>query len=154
MSVNVAQFPASKWDTSSPERTSDRQRDQSPSYEDWDQLVAEVLALQDMFLVEAVNGEGGDITKGYACYMKSDGEWALADADAAGERFAMGLAVALVADGLATKVQVAGVMTMTAAEWDAVAGTSGGLDEGVDYYLQDATPGKITQQHLRPVQIP
>ncbi len=145
MSTNSPNFPASGvWDSSSPDRTSDRSINASPSYEDWDQIVAEVRALQDQFFVKAINGEGGNITKGFLCYMKSDGEVALADADGSGTRFGLGLALALYADNAEVTLQTMGVMVLTTAEWDTICGTTGGLDEGVDYYQSDATAGKLT----------
>jgi hypothetical protein len=42
------------------------------------------------------------------------------------------------------KVQYAGVVTLTTAQWDAVAGTSGGLQRGTVYYVSQSTPGDIT----------
>lgn len=38
----------------------------------------------------------------------------------------------------------AGPLTLTAAQWDAVAGTSGGLTRNVWYYISASTPGHIT----------
>lgn len=39
---------------------------------------------------------------------------------------------------------LSGRMTATTAQWDAVAGTTGGLTAGVIYFLSPATKGKIT----------
>lgn len=47
------------------------------------------------------------------------------------------------AAGSAT-VQTDGILTATTAEWDAVAGTTGGLTPNADYYLSSTTAGKIT----------
>lgn len=46
MSINVPQFPGQVWDGSSPTRTS-RDLDFPPTYEDWDQVVAEMIATQE-----------------------------------------------------------------------------------------------------------
>lgn len=46
MSVNPANFPTSVWDGSTPTRN-DRRTDRDPDYEDWDQMLAEVIALQN-----------------------------------------------------------------------------------------------------------
>ncbi len=39
--------------------------------------------------------------------------------------------------------QYAGLLTLTTAEWDAIAGTTGGLTPNTTYYLSTATAGKI-----------
>ncbi len=45
MSINEPQYPTSVWDGLSPKRNS-RQSDRHPVYEDWDQVVAEVISTQ------------------------------------------------------------------------------------------------------------
>jgi hypothetical protein len=60
-----------------------------------------------------------------------------------GAAFCTGLARS---QGIVTErflAQYADVLELTAAEWDAVAGTAGGLTPGAPYYLSD-TPGQIT----------
>lgn len=54
---------------------------------------------------------------------------------------AIGIVTRLVEGGVV--VRSAGVVVLTRAQWDAVAGTSGGLAPGVEYYLQ-VTPGQLT----------
>lgn len=56
MSINEANFPSSLWDGLSDRRESRRQ-DAGPDYEDWDQMVAEVLAVQD-YLIGAQTSSG------------------------------------------------------------------------------------------------
>lgn len=41
-------------------------------------------------------------------------------------------------------IQVAGILLLTTALWDAVTGQVGGLTEGATYYLDPTTPGKLT----------
>lgn len=41
-------------------------------------------------------------------------------------------------------VQIGGVMTATTAQWDAIAGTSGGLTAGTVYYLDPTIAGNLT----------
>ena len=41
-------------------------------------------------------------------------------------------------------IAVSGVLTATTAQWDAVAGTTGGLVFNTNYFLDPANPGKIT----------
>jgi len=54
----------------------------------------------------------------------------------------LGLMVSL--DGNDPTVRSGGNLTLTTGQWDTVAGTSGGLAEGVPYYLSAATGGEIT----------
>jgi len=42
------------------------------------------------------------------------------------------------------KVQFAGIVTLTTAQWDAIAGTSGGLQRGSVYYVDQSTAGALT----------
>lgn len=49
-----------------------------------------------------------------------------------------------IAAGASGNIAQSGVMIGTTAQWDAVAGTSGGLTFGTYYFLDPATPGKIT----------
>lgn len=65
MSRNVAQFPAAVWDGTTPNRTS-RFDDKSPDYEDFDQLVAEVIATQTSLSAGgngAVAGTGNTVSE-------------------------------------------------------------------------------------------
>lgn len=41
-------------------------------------------------------------------------------------------------------VQANGIVTLTTAQWDAVAGTSGGLNRGSTYYQSQTTPGMLS----------
>ena len=50
----------------------------------------------------------------------------------------LGLLLTGGADGLAYDIALAGaILVLTTGEWDAVVGTSGGLDSGKKYYLSD-----------------
>ncbi len=47
MSINTANFPASVWNGTSPSRSGSRANvDRGPDKEDWDQIVAEIIAMQ------------------------------------------------------------------------------------------------------------
>ncbi len=59
MSVNNAYFPTSVWDSTTPGRSSDRHIDRSPNYEDWDQIVAEVIAVQESLIGELTDAQAG-----------------------------------------------------------------------------------------------
>lgn len=43
-----------------------------------------------------------------------------------------------------TKIQTDGIVTLTTAQWDAVAGTSGGLSAGDPYWVSESTAGHLT----------
>jgi hypothetical protein len=49
-----------------------------------------------------------------------------------------------VAAGATGPVRSGGVLAATTAQWDAVAGTTGGMARGTYYYLDPATAGKLT----------
>lgn len=49
-----------------------------------------------------------------------------------------------IAAGATGSVAQSGILTGTTAQWDAVAGTSGGLAFGAYYFLDAANPGKLT----------
>ena len=57
MSQNAANFPTSVWDGTAPNRDS-RNVDAGPDYEDWDQIVAEVLATQGYLISPLTSGAG------------------------------------------------------------------------------------------------
>lgn len=157
MSVNVAKYPGAQWDGSSPDRTNDRSINRRPDYEDWDQIVAEVIALEsELDIVKASrlagdalivpNPTGGAVVVGKAVYLLANGTGiALADANGtAPARNLLGLvSVGAAGAGGNVNVQQAGDLTLTTAQWDAVAGTSGGLTANTEYYLS-GTPGAIT----------
>lgn len=57
----------------------------------------------------------------------------------------IGLVLADAADTDPVDVQVDGIFEATTADWDAVTGETGGLTEGAQYYLSEATAGQLTQ---------
>lgn len=153
MSQNEAGFPDAVWDGSSPARPDPELCDRAPVYEDWDQAVAELAATQQYvldrvaedILTEMTNDNAGTLVVGTPVYLKSDGDIDKADADST---LAIAQAIGVVVGGsiLTTAngdVQIKGRVTLTTAEWDAVAGTTGGLDPGAIYYVS-ATVGTLT----------
>lgn len=147
VSINDAQFPAAVYDGIPPNRSS-RSQDASPDFEDYDQLMAELIAVQQQQIDDrefiAVNDEGGTLVVGTVVYMKTDGKVADADADgAAALRKAIGIIKVGGANAANVTVQFAGQLTLTAAEWDAVGLGSGGLIVGEAYYMADV-PGELT----------
>ncbi len=65
-------------------------------------------------------------------------------ADASGTTFVVGLAVAAIISAASGLVQYDGILALTTGQWDAVAGTTGGLTFNTTYYLDPANAGKIT----------
>jgi hypothetical protein len=113
-----------------------------PTSDDYDQLVAEILAIQADILnnriIKLVNDNAGTLVCGTPVYIKSNGHIDAADGNGAGTRFVFGLVVdATVVTTGTGRVQFADTVTLTTAQWDAVAGTSGGLTAGQMYWLSD-----------------
>jgi hypothetical protein len=67
-----------------------------------------------------------------------------AQADAQSTVRVMGLIVTGGAAAAQVDVQTEGIVTLTTGEWDAVAGTTGGLTAGATYFLSAATAGALT----------
>lgn len=68
-----------------------------------------------------------------------------AKADASGTKDVVGLVRdTSIAASAAGAIQASGVLTATTAQWDAVAGTTGGLAVRTRYYLSAATAGLLT----------
>ena len=57
---------------------------------------------------------------------------------------AIGLAIAAATTGNPVTFQFVGPLTLTTAQWDAIAGTSGGLAPGTVYYVDPTTAGHLT----------
>ena len=90
------------------------------------------------------SGEAGGIVIGMAVYSSAIDTVKMAKANALSTSQVLGIAQStFVTTGPGT-IQSSGVIALTTAQWDAVAGTSGGLAYGVVYYLDPATSGKIT----------
>lgn len=71
----------------------------------------------------------------------STGAWTLAQADST-SNFAQG--IVLEADASSFLVAFSGPIVLSTAQWDAVAGTTGGLAAGTKYYLSSSVAGTIT----------
>ncbi len=151
MSKNTAQYPAAIWNGSSPTRSTDISIDRQPDFEDWDQIVAEMQAIQsdvdtNKFVRAVPNPTGGAVAVGKAVYLLANGTGiALADANGtAPARNVLGIvAVGAAGSGGTVDIQQAGDLTLTTAQWDAVAGSTGGLTPFTEYYLS-GTAGAIT----------
>lgn len=99
----------------------------------------------DIADLSLINDNAGPIVIGNAVYVKADGNVDLAKADAQATADVLGLVKdTSVATAVAGNVLLDGVLTATTGEWDAVAGTTGGLTPGVVYFLDDTTAGMLT----------
>jgi hypothetical protein len=82
---------------------------------------------------------------GQAAYISSANHVDLAKADSSSTTYVIGLVSdPTIATGASGGVTLAGVLTATTGEWDAVTGQVGGLTSGSTYFLSDATAGSIT----------
>jgi hypothetical protein len=69
----------------------------------------------------------------------------LAKANSVNTTYVVGLAGSTGVDGERVNVQYGGILTLgTTEDWDAIAGTSGGLTPGAPYYLSATTAGLLT----------
>lgn len=144
MSINIAQYPAKIWDGSSKTRPSDRSLDRHPDFEDWNQIVAELIAMQtELDSIRFLTAPATvTLTLGQPVYLKANGSgFALADANGAAPLYDV---IGLVVDTVAAKCQRAGTMTLITSQWDAQTGETGGLTPLVEYFLS-GTVGKITK---------
>ena len=80
---------------------------------------------------------------GTPVYTKPDEELYPGDAQVLGRALLVGLLIVAGQSGATGRTIATGLVTLTVAEWDAVAGTTGGLVPGAVYYLS-ATSGKLT----------
>lgn len=101
-------------------------------------------ASSEVDVVAVTNTNAGSIVIGTPVYVSASGSVNKAAAGAAGTTRVLGLvkdaSIAAAAFGF---VQTDGILAATAAEWDAVAGTVGGLVAGTSYYLS-TTAGLLT----------
>lgn len=95
--------------------------------------------------ITLVNDNAGAIVIGTPVYMTAASHVDKAKADAAGTSTVIGLvAKTSIATTASGAVAVSGVLTATTTQWDAVAGTTGGLIFGTRYYLSAGTAGLLT----------
>lgn len=101
--------------------------------------------LQQADIPQFTNGNAGSLVIGTPVYSSANSTVDKARANAVGTSNVIGLVADSSISAAGTgAVQTDGVLTATTAEWDAVAGTTGGLTRDVIYYLDSATAGKLT----------
>jgi hypothetical protein len=108
--------------------------------------IGDLLPL-DMLPAGAVSGHcitlenvGVSLIPGSPVYVSGDAEVSRAKADAAGTSAVIGLAAVAIGSTALGAIQVDGLITLTTVEWDAVAGTTGGLVPNTVYYLTPISP--------------
>lgn len=136
-------YPGSIYDSTSLTRMS-RLDNKAPDSHDWDQCIAELIAMQEEIDVgkqfEAIADNGGPVIAGAPVFMKTSGAIAYADTF----QQPIGLLKTGGADGLSYIVQYGSILTLLMEDWDAVAGTINGLTPGFKYYLSN-TPGLLSE---------
>ena len=106
-----------------------------------DTLNAAVSTLDSIALT---NGESGAVVIATPVYIQAENTVKKAAANASGTAKVFGLiSDTSVAGSASGNVQTDGPLVATTAQWDAVAGTTGGLTPGSTYFL-GATAGTIT----------
>ncbi|MFA5186701.1 MAG: hypothetical protein WC551_09515 [Patescibacteria group bacterium] len=96
-------------------------------------------------VVVSTNANVGAVVIGTSVYPSAAGAVDKAQADAVGTVEVLGLVQATsIAASESGNIQTDGILAATTGQWDAVAGTTGGLTAGTVYYLDPDTAGKIT----------
>lgn len=91
------------------------------------------------------NDNGGSLVIGTPVYATADDHVDKADGTAVAKSEVVGLVFDVsIATGVTGSIQFDGILTATTGQWDAVTGGTGGLVAGTVYYLDVATPGKLT----------
>lgn len=95
--------------------------------------------------VSLTSAEAGSTAKFKTVYAHTtSGQFKMANANSGTTFRAIGLASAAIGAGAAGTIIIAGVVTGTTGEWDAVTGQTGGLTSGSAYFLSNSTAGNIT----------
>jgi hypothetical protein len=91
------------------------------------------------------NNESGAIVIGAPVYSQAVDAVKKAKADSLSTAVVVGLVSdTSIANGASGNIKLGGVLTATTAQWDAVAGTTGGLTFNTLYFLSASTAGQIT----------
>lgn len=96
-------------------------------------------------LKSVTNDNGSPIVIGEAVYASAADHVNLADGTNVDKSEIVGLVadVSISASSVGN-IQTSGILTATTGQWDAIAGTTGGLTVGIVYYLDVTTPGHLT----------
>ena len=101
--------------------------------------------VNEVDIAQQTNNEATPIVIGTPVYVDGAGTVKEAQADALLTSRVLGLVQdASIAASAVGNIQTDGVFVATTTQWDAVAGTTGGLTPGIHYFLDPATAGLIT----------
>jgi len=101
--------------------------------------------VNEVDVTQATNNEAGTIVIGTPVYVDAAGTVKKAQADAVLTSRVLGLVQdATIATSNSGSIQTDGVFVASTGEWDAVAGTTGGLTPGINYFLDPTTAGQLT----------
>lgn len=101
--------------------------------------------IQNIDIPQLTNANAGSIVIGTPVYASANDSVDKAKADAVGTANVIGLVADVTITAAAVgSVQMDGILAATTGQWDAVAGTTGGLTKDVIYYLSAATSGLMT----------
>jgi hypothetical protein len=101
--------------------------------------------VNEVDITQATNNEATTLVIGTPVYVDGAGTVKEAQADALITSRVLGLVQDVtIAAAAAGDIQTDGVFVATTTQWDAVAGTTGGLSPGVHYFLSAATAGLIS----------
>ena len=96
-------------------------------------------------IVSQTNDEVGSVVIGTPVYNDANDGVKKAKADAAATSSVLGLVKDVsISASVAGNVLINGILAASTAQWDAVAGTTGGLTAGTRYYLSAGTAGLLT----------
>lgn len=96
--------------------------------------------------ISLTNDEVSPVVIGAPVYSDAAGGFKKAKADASGTSNCIGLVnkSPSITNGVAGPVAVEGIVVLTTGQWDAVAGTTGGLTFNTRYYISQTTSGTLT----------
>jgi len=101
--------------------------------------------IAEVDLIEMNNGNAGTINICQVVYVDGVDSVDLAQADAGATMDVVGFVKDVtIATGIDGMIQTDGILTATTGQWDAITGDTGGLTAGTVYYLDESTPGSIT----------
>jgi fibronectin-binding autotransporter adhesin len=91
------------------------------------------------------NGDTASLLPGAAAYLSGSLTVKRAIGNSAATALVIGLSTGTFGAGnTSVQLAISDVLTLTTTQWDAVAGTTGGLTPGTVYFLHQTTPGHLT----------
>ena len=91
------------------------------------------------------NNQGSTVNIGQAVYTDSSGTFKLAQANSSSSRLCVGIIMdTTIASAASGNIAVAGIVTATTTQWNAVTGGGSGLTPGAKYYLSGTNAGGLT----------